>query len=393
VNKGEYGKKISDWYFYRCVFPMIDGVVNVVDNYARKMSTTAEVYVFAPDYGKIENIDEFPYKIIRTKSIKIPKLDYRISFPVFDAFFEKNIKRIRFDIIHVHSPFAVGNYGIHYAKKNNIPLIATLHSQYKKDFIEHSKNKFISDIAISELMRRLNKCDRLIAVNEEVAKVFHEYGANRMPVVIRNATDLLPLEDETLTNNLREKYQIQYEQKVLLYVGRLDKIKNIDFLIDSLIILKKKEFKFKMIFIGSGPYEVFMKKKISANNLHDDTIFTGRIINRLELSAYYKLSDLFLFPSLYDTSSLVQVEAASQHTPTLFLEKAITASTINDGVNGYISNDSPFTYAETIIDIFNDTNRYEQICDNAFKDLYLTWDLIVSELKVHYQDLIENNPE
>lgn len=385
------GKKLVIGFFTDVFFPMIDGVVNVVDNYAKTMSKTAEVYVFAPDYGKIENINDFSYTIIRTKSIKIPKLDYRISFPGFDAFFHKNIKDIKFDIVHIHSPFAVGNYGINYAKKNNIPVIATLHSQYKKDFYERIKIKFISDMAISELMRRLNKCDRLIAVNKEVAKVFYEYGTNRMPSVIRNATDLLPLVDEQYPHDLRKKHQIQFEQKVLLYVGRLDKIKNIDFIIDSLIILKKRDFKFKMIFVGSGPYEEFMRRKIDENRLYENTIFTGRITNRLELSAYYKLSDLFLLPSLYDTSSLVQVEAASQRTPTLFLEKAVTASTIVDGVNGYISSNSPLMYTEKIINIFNEEKRYEQICDNSFRDLYLTWDQIVTELRIHYQELIENS--
>jgi glycosyltransferase involved in cell wall biosynthesis len=384
-------KKLVIGFFTDVFFPMIDGVVNVVDNYAKTLSKTAEVYVIAPDYGKIENINCFPYKVIRTKSIKIHKLDYRISFPGFDAFFRKNIKDIKFDIVHIHSPFAVGNYGISYAKKNNIPVVATLHSQYKKDFYEHTKNKFISDMATTELMRRFNKCDRLIAVNDEVAKVFYEYGTERMPSVLHNATDLLPLADEQHSNDLRKKHQIQIEHKVLLYVGRLDKIKNIDFIIDSLIILKKRDFKFKMVFIGSGPYEEFMRKKIDENGLYENTIFTGRITNRLELSAYYKLSDLFLLPSLYDSSSLVQVEAASQRTPTLFLEKAVTASTIVDGVNGYISHNSHIKYAEKIISIFNDEKSHEQICYNASRDLYLTGDQKVTELIIHYQELIEDS--
>ncbi|HAX03583.1 MAG TPA: hypothetical protein DHV05_05045 [Acholeplasmataceae bacterium] len=369
-------------------FPMIDGVVNVVDNYAKKLSLTADVYVFSPNYGEIENIDKFAYKVIRTKSIKLPLMDYRLSFPSFDTFFEKSMKAIKFDIIHIHSPFSVGNYGINYAKRHNIPLIATLHSQYKKDFYERSKNAFISELAIGELMRRLNRCDRLIAVNDEIARVFYEYGAKSLPIVIRNGTDLLPLEDEQMANDLRKMHHIQHEDKVLLYVGRLDKIKNVDFLIDSLTILKKREFKFKMIFVGSGIHEGFMKKRVTLNNLNENTIFTGRIKDRIELSSYYKVADLFLLPSLYDASSLVQVEAASQHTPTLFIEKAVTASTICDGVNGYLSSNAPEMYAEKIIDIFSKAISHREICNNAYRDLYLSWNQIVNELYKNYIDLI-----
>ncbi len=383
-------KRLAIGFFTDVFFPMIDGVVNVVDNYAKELSRDFEVYVFAPDYGEITNLDELPYKIIRAKSIQIPKFDYRLTIPTFDTIFRGDVNEIKLDIVHIHSPFAIGMYGINYAKKHNIPVIATLHSQYKRDFDERIKNHYITNLATKELMRRFNKCDRLLAVNEAVAKVFYEYGANIMPMVTNNATDLLPFLNSGYINELKEKYQINIEQKVLLFVGRLDAIKNLDFLIDSLILLRKYDFKFKMIFVGTGPYEDVMKKKIIKNNLQDIIVFTGKIVDRKDLSAHYKLADLFLLPSLYDSSSLVQIEAASQKTPTLFIEKAVTASTVKDGVNGYLSQESSQKYAEKIIAIFENGDDHERISNNAFRELYLTWDQIVEKIKVNYMELIEN---
>jgi glycosyltransferase involved in cell wall biosynthesis len=365
---------------------MIDGVVNVVHNYAKKLSIDSDVYVFAPDYGEIKNLDQLPYKVIRTKSIKIPKLDYRFSMPTFDIIFKDDINKIRLDIVHIHSPFAIGVYGIHYARTHHIPVVATLHSQYKKDFYERIKNEYITKMATKELMRRFNKCNRLLAVNEEVAKVFYEYGANEMPMVIHNATDLAPFMNSSYINELKAKYHIDFSQKVLIYVGRLDAIKNLGFLIDSLITLRDLQFDFKMIFVGSGPYEETMRKKIIKNDLNDRVVFTGRIVDRIDLSAHYKLANLFLLPSLYDSSSLVQIEAASQYTPTLFIERAVTACTVKDGINGYLSQNSPKKFAEKIITIFDDDLEYMSISNNAFRDLYVTWDNIVDKLREIYSN-------
>jgi glycosyltransferase involved in cell wall biosynthesis len=383
-------KRMTVGFFTDVFFPMIDGVVNVVDNYAKYLSKDANVYVFAPDYGEIKNLDKLPYKVIRTKSIKIPRLDYRLTIPEIDIAFREDVSGIELDIVHIHSPFAIGMYGINYAKAHKIPVVATLHSQYKKDFYERIKNTYITNLATKELMRRFNKCDRLFAVNEEVAKVFYEYGANVMPMVTNNATDLLPFMNTSYLSKLQEKYHITLGQKVLLYVGRLDAIKNLDFLIDSLIILKNYDFNFKMIFIGSGPFEAYMEKKIKKNGLQDTTVFTGRITDRTELSAHYRLADLFLLPSLYDSSSLVQIEAASQNTPTLFIEKAVTASTVKDGINGYISQNSTQKYANKINSIFEDEKAHDFISNNAFRDLYLVWEQIVDQLKKTYLELLEN---
>ncbi len=382
-------KRMAIGFFTDVFFPMIDGVVNVVDNYAKTLSRDVDVYVFAPYYGEIKNLNKFPYKVIRTKSIKVPRLDYRITIPEIDILFRADVNEIELDIVHIHSPFAIGLYGINYAKTHNIPVVATLHSQYKKDFYERIRNKYITNIATKELIRRFNKCDRLLAVNEQVAKVFYEYGANVMPTVTNNATDLIPFMDSSHIKELKERYNINAEQKVLLFVGRLDAIKNLGFLIDSLTYLRKLDFEFKMIFIGSGPFENEMKKKIDKNGLHNFTVFTGRIMSRVELSAHYRLADLFLLPSLYDSSSLVQIEAASQNTPTLFIEKAVTASTIKDGVNGYLAQNSSQKYAEKIVDIFENENEYIEISSNAFRDLYITWEQIVDKLKDIYLNIIE----
>ena len=98
------------------------------------------------------------------------------------------------------------------------------------------------------------------------------------------------------------------------------------------------------------------------------------------LERLYSRAKLFLFPSLYDANSLVQIEAACQGTPTLFLEGARTAATVTPAVNGYVSAPGEDNYARAILDILADEEGYQRVSAAARRDLYLNWDDVVREV-------------
>ena len=382
-------KKITIGLFIDVFYPMVDGVVVVVDNYAKQLSQKANVIVFAPGARDRKYKDDFPYQVIRSRHVKVPFTDYDVSIPFFDFRFRRSLKKANLDIVHIHSPFVIGKTGIDYAKKNNVPLIATLHSQFKKDFYERTKSQIITDIAVNEIVKTFDQCDECWAVNHKVAEIFKEYGLTQEPKVQLNATDFLPFEDLKALNLLKKKIQIKDDEKVFLYVGRLDAVKNLEFTIQALYRLRLKHYKFKMIFVGSGPFESDMQQMIKKSGLIDFVYFAGKITNRVELSSYYKLAELFLFPSLYDSSSLVQIEAASQKTPTLFLNGAATADTIQENVNGFLSEADPKLYAEKIMEIMNNTKLYNKVAKQAYRDLYMTWEVATKQVYINYLKLIE----
>jgi 1,2-diacylglycerol 3-alpha-glucosyltransferase len=383
-------RKLNIGFFIDVYYPMIDGVVMVVDQYAKRMSAFANVIVFAPKSRDKTYKDELPYSVIRCKQIKVPFTDYDLSLPFIDSKLRKTLSQSKLDIVHIHSPFSMGNIGIKYAKKYKIPVIATLHSQYKKDFFERTNSNLITEVMLKEVMHIFNKADLCIAVNDAVKDIFTTYGLEREAIVIHNGTDLTYLEGNHHEEYIRHKYQIHQDEKIFLFVGRIDKVKNIFFIIESLVYLKKHGMPFKMIFIGKGPHEEELKDLIRKKGLSGHVIFTGKIVNRVELSKFYAAADLFLFPSLYDSSSLVQIEAASQKTPTLFISGAATANTITPEVNGYLAENDPFKYALKIVDIFTHPIAYQEVCEKAFKELFWTWDEIVESVYQRYLDLLKN---
>ena len=145
-----------------------------------------------------------------------------------------------------------------------------------------------------------------------------------------------------------------------------------------------------MFFIGSGQDEEELKKMIKEYKLEDNIILCGKITDRKILASYYAISDLFLFPSLYDSSSIVQIEAASQHTPVLFIEGAATTATVTNGVNGFIAPNDVNEYANYIIKVMNKPQLLEEISNNAYRDLYKNWDDAIDEVYNNYLKLIKN---
>ena len=85
----------------------------------------------------------------------------------------------------------------------------------------------------------------------------------------------------------------------------------------------------------------------------------------------------------------MQIEAACQGTPTVFIEGARTAATVKSGVNGYVSPADEESYASTIMDIMADPEGYSKVSEAARRDLYLSWDDVVRDVYEDYKSFLK----
>ena len=377
------GLFIDTWY------PMVDGVIKVVDNYARRLIQYCDVVVFCPEtrgYSKEEDA-RLPYKVVRCNSLPLIHNDYDIPAPALDPVFEAQLIHSGIDLVHIHSPFAVGLAGVLYAKLHKLPVVATLHSQYKQDFEKPLKFKPALDVAMDSIMRVFNACDECWAVNAGIKELYQkEYGLTAPCKVKLNATDHRPVPNpDAAARVVNEALGIPADATVFLFVGRINFIKNIDFTVRSLAIAKEMGLRnFRMLFVGKGQDEEQLAALVKELGLADEVVMCGLVSSKDMLENLYSRAKLFLFPSLYDANSLVQIEAACQGTPTVFLEGARTAATVTPGVNGYVSAPGEENYARLILDILSDSEGYGHISAAARKDLYLNWDDVVREVYADY---------
>lgn len=380
------GLFIDTWY------PMVDGVIKVVDNYARRLVKYCEVVVFCPETRGFsrEDDEKLPYKVVRCSSVPLIKSDYDIPAPALDPKFEAQLIRSGIDLVHIHSPFSVGLAGVLYAKLHRLPVVATLHSQYRQDFEKPLRFKPAVDVAMDAIMRVFNACDECWAVNGGIKDLYvNEYGLTAPCKVRLNATDHRPVSDPAEAARIvNETYGVPADATVFLFVGRINFIKNIDFTVRALAKAKTLGLKnFRMLFAGRGQDEEKLAALVQEQGLADEVVMCGLVSGREMLENLYSRAKLFLFPSLYDANSLVQIEAACQGTPTLFLEGARTAATVTPGVDGFVCPPDEDAYARMILDILAHPDLYGKVSEAARRDLYLNWDDVVRDVFADYRAL------
>ncbi len=372
------GLFIDTWY------PMVDGVIKVVDNYARRLTNYCDVVVFCPDTGQVEKA--LPYQVEQCSSLPFLTNDYSVPLSALDPVFDARLIRSGIDLVHIHSPFTIGMAGLAYAKMNGLPVVATLHSQYRQDFEQNLHFKLSTSIAMDGIMRVFNACDECWAVNGGIKELYQrDYGLTAPCKVRLNATDHVPVSDPAAAaREVNARYGIPADATVFLFVGRINFIKNIDFTVRALARAKELGLSnFRMLFAGKGQDEEKLAALVQELGLTQEVVMCG-LTDKPMLEKLYSRASLFLFPSLYDANSLVQIEAACQGTPTVFLEGARTAATVTPGVNGYVSPATEEAYAHTLLDILADKDGYARVCAAAHRDLYLSWDDVVRDVYADY---------
>ena len=379
--------------FIDTFYPMVDGVIKVVDNYARILSETDEVTVFCPTADKNANLD-LPYKVVTCPMLPLHKMDYGLPLATFSRDFKRELEKNALDIVHIHSPFTVGRLGLRYAKKHNIPSFATIHSMFDRDIAKSVKRGgLFYKIALSYILKTFKSADYCFSVNKKTGEHFiKELGLKKSLGVLPNASALLPVADEITAHDLVDKtFGIKKDQTVYLYVGRIDFIKNLDFLVKALKIIKDSGNDFKMLFVGDGHDREALSAMVEDYGLTENVIFCGKITDKNLLAAVYSRAKLLLFPSLYDANSLVQLEAAAQKTPAVFIKGSTTSSTTIDGVNAFWAENDPAEFAKKVIEINLNDELYKTVSEGAKKDLFITWEDSVKTAREYYHKAIENN--
>jgi len=381
-------------------YPHVDGVHILVDQYARLLSEEYDLTVVVSKpkgYGMSKAYyKSLPYKVMFCESSHLIKpRGYRFATLWRSFGFKRRFKEEKFDLIHINSPGMLARFAIKHARKREIPIVFSLHSQYDIDFKKYLP-KFLQKIVIKNIAEKLNRCDLLFSFNPKIAEYGRSLGITIPSVMVINGTQY-----ELTTAEMKEKYIIQAEEdyhlkpddNVLLFVGRMIADKGIFLIADALKLVKQKNLVFKMLYIGTGPEFNKLKNYISELGLNDDVIFAGTILDQEKMKSAYAVAKLFLFPSKYDLDGLVKREAASFGCPSLLCENTFAASDVTHNVNGYVVSDKPEDMAAQICSVLTGDTDYDTIAAKAKETLYLSWADAIKAVKLEYTKLLEQYEE
>ena len=370
--------------------PIMDGVTVTVRNYAlwlrKKLGPTYVITPFVPNYK-----DTDPFPVIRFLSIPtIVRPPYRIGLPDLDIRLQFILKNRDFDIVHAHSPFAAGNLALRVAREKHIPIIATFHSKYRDDLSRAIAFKPIVDEQMKRIVEFFYNVDHVWVPQESVALTLREYGYKGPYDVVENGIDFEPPEDITQCWAQGAEYlRLPEEYFVGLYVGQHILEKNLEFLVRSLPAVMDALPNFRMVFVGKGYAKGTLVDLVRQLGISDRVIFHDVIYDRELLKNIYARADIFLFPSLYDTSGLVVREAAAMKTPSVLIRGADAAEFIKDQENGFLCPEDKVAFAQTIVRALSNKDSLKKIADQAQKTLCRTWEDIAEEVAQRYRSILE----
>ncbi len=219
--------------------------------------------------------------------------------PQMRIFIKDNIEH--FDIIHLHELRGLPNvYAWLYAKKFSVPYVIQPDCSTPKVIPGQNYflrcSKYLYDLLFGyNILRDSNK---VIAISKEEREHDKKMGAQEDKIsLIYTGIDTKPFEIES-SINFKEKYEI--DDRMILYLGRINRTKGIDFLIKAFSELSD-ECKADVILVIAGSddgHKSYLEKLVDNLNIKDKVLFTGYVTDDERIAAYQS-ADLFVHTVKY----------------------------------------------------------------------------------------------
>lgn len=258
----------------------------------------------------------------------------------------------KFDIIHIFGKNWVTSATISFAKIVKKPFIVELCNEV---YTPHHFEPLLLRILLGT---RFPKGTTIVCISEMLKQMCERHGYKSNVWYRPNPVDGTKFFIDTQNKmSFRKKYTPFGESDILLLsISKFRPSKNQIFLLD---VLKRLPEKFKLVLAGpiveSGPlakrdqdYLNKVKNRIEEYQLGPRINLEVRFIT--EVDEYFKMSDMFLFPTITEALGTPMLEAISCGIPVVANRiPGVTNSWIEDGKNGFISDLNPDEFAEKVI--------------------------------------------
>lgn len=276
------------------------------------------------------------------------------------------------------------NFPIHYfialeVKKHfNVSLIYTLHymdwcielgpniNNLKKILESHSENRIHKKFALEKAMMQIS--DK-ICVSTEYSKyiLVNFYNLLESKIEIIPLPNSIPLRPKINTNicPIRDSFNLKDSEKIILFVGRLDKNKNLNTLIKAFLNLRRDDV-FLWV-IGGGDYRTYLNevpdsfwKKIHFWGYRDKDF----------ISRAFKVTDLGVIPSIYEEYGYTAVEFLCAGIPLIVNDTSGLAELAKKIPQIYRFHDTSDSLSFALESFFDNYNRKVNPYDNIVIDNY-----------------------
>ncbi len=235
------------------------------------------------------------------------------------------LEREKFDIIHLHEPLAP-TLCVTVLSLSKTTNIGTFHATESKPSYRWTKLIFMSGF----YKKWFNKLNGRIAVSQPACDFVNKHFPSTYEI-IPNGIDL-----GHFNPNVSPITELQDGKINILFVGRLEKRKGVEYLIRAFEIIKPEFPDCRLIIVGPGTRLRAKYEKMVTRARLKDVIFTGGV-NFQELPRYYKTAHIFCAPATgHESFGIVLLEAMATGKPVVASNISGYASVIHDSSEGLL---------------------------------------------------------
>ena len=287
---------------------------------------------------------------------EIHKLAVYSHLPVFARNLEsfRKYNNLQYDLIFSHY-WLSGLVGEYLQQQWNVPHIMMYHTLgAAKNTIGVGEDE--PELRIETEGNLAQKCQHIIAPTEkEKEELIRHYGAS--PGKISVVPCGVNLEQFKPLDKARARQYLGFgNDKIILFVGRIDPLKGIDKLIKALPYLQNIQG-LRLVVIGGGEHsqrEIEQLQKLACNlKIQDSVTFLG-LVKHEQLPYFYSAADACVVPSYYESFGLVALESLACGTPVVATDVGNLKNVIRQGETGYVITDNfPHRLADKIASLLS----------------------------------------
>jgi len=330
------------------------------------------------------------YYVREASSHKKPKIPVRIGITAGIILNKRRIPE-RFDVLYIHYPELVLPFLL---PKKKIPIVFHLHGRIKEAAL-NSRYKWLRCNLVASAFYKLNvyvlrNSDKVLTISEDGLQLCSNILPGRrkffhvVPACVN--TQIFSPRNKL---EMRKKHGFSKDDKIVIFVGRIERLKRPDILISAMSIVKERISNVKLLIAGSGSEKSSLELK--AQELGVETHFFGEVEHDSLLPELLNCADVFAFTSgSGEGFPSAILEALACGLPVVSTNVGDIKKVIIDGITGFlVDRPDPNIIASCLIKAVNLSPAMSGKCVNTAK-LYSS-EVIAKSVIDHLKEVVYAN--
>ncbi len=323
--------------------------------------------------------------LVDTPALPIPlRPEYRIPLGIGNRV-RADVDAFRPNLIHVSAPEFLGHSAVRYARANDLPVVASVHTRFDT-YLRYYRLGFVEPVLTGIQRRFYRRCDAIVAPSESMAALLRAERMSHNVEIWSRGVEQDVFNPEARSPEWRRNLGIADDDVVIGFVGRLVLEKGLDVFAETVSELQRRNVAHKVVIVGKGPAEDWFRQHVP------EAIFAGYLTGA-DLGRAVASMDVLLNPSLTETFGNVTLEAMACGLPVVGANATGTSNLIDDGVTGrLIEPRDTMAYADALQHYIENADlRHAAGNAAARRAQSYTWDAVNGALVETYLRVIDEH--